>query len=119
MVEYHGKEYEDMMAKITPMKRKKNYGNNIGSCWEKEKFQSSPNHLPKKDVSQVMCFDCKNKGHYASKCIEKKKNISQVQCFSCGVKGHHVNDCPQKLDLSRAQCHKCKNMGHNADMCQN
>jgi hypothetical protein len=31
--------------------------------------------LKKKDISQVLCYNCKKLGHYASDCPEKKRNV--------------------------------------------
>ena len=90
VVEYHGKEYEAMMANITPIKRNKDQGNRDMSmvfCYccretghftdscpkkKKKKHQYHFNDLPKRDISEVTCFKCKNKGHYANICLEKK-----------------------------------------------
>src|SRR3954468_11499971 len=33
----------------------------------------------KKDITQVQCYNCKEKGHYASDCPEKKKNQGTKQ----------------------------------------
>ena len=83
MFEYHGQEFEDMMAKVLPMKSKKNRGD-------------------------VTCCHCKNKGNFASDCPEKKnqnlsnnvprRDISQVTCFKCRYKGHYANECPENKD---------------------
>jgi hypothetical protein len=32
-----------------------------------------------KDLSKVKCFHCHKKGHYASKCLERKKGINRMQ----------------------------------------
>src|SRR4051812_15005958 len=66
----------------------------------------------KKDISQLQCYNCKEMGHYASDCPEKKKNqgnkqeemipkekkdIIQVMCFKCKELGHYANKCPEKI----------------------
>src|SRR3954467_5083976 len=66
----------------------------------------------KKDISQLQCYNCKEMGHYASDCPEKKKNRgnkqeelipknkkdnSQVMCFKCKELGHYADKCPEKL----------------------
>jgi hypothetical protein len=47
----------------------------------------------KKDNSKVLCFNCKELGHYAKKCPEKdnkahkqgsvKKNLNHITCYTC------------------------------------
>jgi hypothetical protein len=47
----------------------------------------------KKDNSKLMCFNCKELGHYANKCPEKdnkanslgsvKKNLNHITCYTC------------------------------------
>jgi len=66
--------------------------------------QHRPNPELKKDNSQVLCFKCNNKGHYANKCPENKlqnnppqKDISKVMCFKCKNMGHYANKCPAKM----------------------
>ena len=60
-------------------------GNNNGNG------QHRPNPETKKDISQVLCFKCKNKGHYATECPERKTDgAAKPNPFQ---KGHvnHVN----------------------------
>src|SRR4051812_30923602 len=95
----------------------------------------------KKDKSHVQCHHCKEMGHYANECPEKKKkqrnkqeamipkekkDVSQVMCFKCKELGHYANFCPEKMkhkinqpmkDLSLVTCFKCENKGHYADVC--
>src|SRR4051812_43844687 len=95
----------------------------------------------KKDISQLQCFKCKEMGHYASECPEKKKrqedkqklvkpkirkDFSQVMCKHCKELGHYANYCPGKMkhkinkpmrDLSLVTCFKCKVLGHYANNC--
>src|SRR3954468_4837805 len=95
----------------------------------------------KKDISQLQCYNCKEMGHYASECPEKKKSqedkqklvkpkirkdFSQVMCKHCKELGHYANYCPEKMkhkinqpmrDISLVTCFKCKELGHYANNC--
>jgi hypothetical protein len=60
----------------------------------------------KKDNSKVMCFKCKELGHYVSKCPKlhhkvnmqdsAKRDIRMITCFKCKQKGHYSDKCPEK-----------------------
>ena len=94
VVEYEDHELEDLLALEKP-KRKKN-------C----------NNSKEKDISQVLCYNCKEKGHYAKECPEKnnrkdnekgngskeklRKDLSLVTCFNCKKEGHYMNGCPER-----------------------
>jgi hypothetical protein len=57
----------------------------------------------KKDDSQVMCFKCKELGHYADKCSGRynkvkdsmKRDIRLVTCYRCKQKGHYADKCSE------------------------
>jgi len=62
---------------------------------------------PLRPISQVTCFKCGNKGHYANTCNQQKvagkDNVggaeyaarsANVTCFKCGQVGHYANKCP-------------------------
>ena len=90
---YEEHELEELLALERPKKKKK--------C-------PNPN---KEDITQVQCYNCKEMGHYANECPEKKnqgnkqeevipkekKDISQVMCFKCKELGHYVNNCTEKM----------------------
>src|SRR4051794_23743701 len=44
------------------------------------------------DKKEIICYKCKEKGHYASKC-ENKKNI---KCNICEKMGHYARACREK-----------------------
>jgi hypothetical protein len=86
IVEYEEKEVRDLLALERPKK--------------------------KKDNSKVLCFNCKELGHYASKCPEKnnkaniqgsmKKDLNHIICYTCKQQGHYADQCTEK-STSRLQ----------------
>jgi hypothetical protein len=66
----------------------------------------------KKDNSMVLCFNCKELGHYADKCLERdnkvnrqgsvKKNLNHITCYTCKQQGHYSDQCKEK-STSRPQ----------------
>jgi hypothetical protein len=63
----------------------------------------------KKDNSKVMCFNCKELGHYADKYPERdnkanrqgimKKNLNHITCYTCKQQGHYSDECAEKSTL--------------------
>ena len=60
----------------------------------------------KRDISQVLCYNCKELGHYSWDCPGRKKDVgchnlsdksdkSQLECFKCHELGHYSWDCPE------------------------
>src|SRR4051812_35969140 len=96
VVKYEEHELQELLA-LERTKKKKNKS--------QENKQETMIPKKKKDISQVMCHKCKELGHYASHCPEKKedktrkpmRDINLVTCFKCGNKGHYANNCPEKL----------------------
>jgi hypothetical protein len=83
IVEYEKSELRDLIALEIPKKKKKN--------------------IKKKDNSKVLCFRCKELGHYADKCPERdnkanrpggvKKDLRLITCYKCKQKGHYADKC--------------------------
>ncbi|KAL6863721.1 hypothetical protein ACP4OV_016624 [Aristida adscensionis] len=67
-------------------------------------------------ASNVTCFKCNDKGHYAYACPNGKKlpeelELYDVTCFKCNDKGHYANACtkrklPRELELYDVTCFK-------------
>jgi hypothetical protein len=59
----------------------------------------------KKDNSKIMCFKCKELGHYVSQCPKlhhevnmqdsTKRDLSMITCFNCNQKGHYTDKCSE------------------------
>jgi hypothetical protein len=85
IVEYEDNEIRDLLALELPKNKKKK--------------------IKKKDNSKVLCFHCKELGHYADKCLERdnkadrqgsvKKNLNHITCFKCKQMGHYFNQCTE------------------------
>jgi hypothetical protein len=59
----------------------------------------------KNDNSKVMCFKCKELGHYVDQCSGRynkvkvqdsvKRDIRLVTCYKCKQKGHYADKCSE------------------------
>jgi hypothetical protein len=66
----------------------------------------------KKENRKVMCFNCKDLGHYANQCPGRnnkanrqgnmKKNLNHIACYTCKQQGHYLYQCTEK-STSRLQ----------------
>src|SRR5437764_1311492 len=44
------------------------------------------------DKREIICYRCKEKGHYASEC----RNRKDIKCNNCGKMGHYARACKEK-----------------------
>jgi hypothetical protein len=64
--------------------------------------------IKKKYNSKVLCFHCKELGHYVDKCPERDNKANRqrgtdlVTCQKCNQKGHYARRCEEK-STSRLQ----------------
>jgi cellular nucleic acid-binding protein len=85
----------------------------------------------KKDNNKVMCFKCKELGHYVSKCPGRynkvnmqdsvKKDNSKTLCWNCREPGHYAKECPEpnmQKGTDLVTCQKCNQKGHYASRCE-
>ena len=80
----------------------------------RKRKQRHPQNNPisaKRDKSHITCFECKDVGHYANHCLERKqgtqgagtiskkpKDLSKVMCFHCKEAGHYATKCSYKKE---------------------
>jgi len=58
------------------------------------------------NVSNIVCFKCKETGHKANVCPKNK-------CFTCGRPGHQSNQC-----YKNQKCRRCNKVGHTDKVCR-
>jgi hypothetical protein len=85
-VEYEENEVRDLLALEIPKKEKKK--------------------TKEKDNSKMLCWNCRELGHYANKCPEKdnkankqgsvKKNLNHITCYTCKQQGHYLYQCTEE-----------------------
>jgi hypothetical protein len=85
VVEYEENELRDLLALEVPKRKKKK--------------------IKKKDNSKVLCYKCKELGHYADKCPERdnkanrpggvKKDLRLITGYKCKQKGHSIDKCSE------------------------
>jgi hypothetical protein len=83
-MEYEEHEVRDLLALEIPKKEKKK--------------------IKEKDNSKMLCWNCRELGHYAKKCPEPnmQSGIDLVTCQKCNQKGHYARRCKEK-STSRLQ----------------
>src|SRR5256885_3178512 len=47
------------------------------------------------DKKEIICYKCKEKGHYALNCRNRKIK-EDVECYICGKTGHYARACKEK-----------------------
>jgi hypothetical protein len=68
-----------------------------------------------KDLSHIKCFECKNDGHFASKCPTKLEKKAQATLKrQCNEKQHMSKE---EKAQSKRSCYLCRERGHMAHSC--
>ncbi|KAG0550001.1 hypothetical protein BDA96_01G302400 [Sorghum bicolor] len=68
-----------------------------------------------KDLSHIKCFECKNDGHFASKCPSKNEKKAQATLKRQGNKKQHMSK--EEKAQSKRSCYLCRERGHMAYSC--
>ena len=54
---------------------------------------------PRRNLSHITCYRCKESGHYLNSCPKRKpRYFSEVICFSCNGAGHFARECPKEKE---------------------
>ncbi|OQU77658.1 hypothetical protein SORBI_3009G085051 [Sorghum bicolor] len=68
-----------------------------------------------KDLSHIKCFECKNDGHFASKCPTKLEKKTQATSKRQGIEKQHMSK--EEKAQSKRSCYLCRERGHMAYSC--
>jgi len=68
-----------------------------------------------KDLSHIKCFECKNDGHFASKCPIKLEKKAQATFKRQGNEKQHMSK--EEKAQSKRSCYLCRERGHMAHSC--
>ncbi|OQU84832.1 hypothetical protein SORBI_3004G130948 [Sorghum bicolor] len=68
-----------------------------------------------KDLSHIKCFECKNDGHFASRCPTKLEKKAQATLKRQGNEKQHMSK--EEKAQSKRSCYLCRERGHMAYSC--
>ncbi|KAG0550565.1 hypothetical protein BDA96_01G349300 [Sorghum bicolor] len=75
----------------------------------------SKNQDKKKDYAHIKCFECKNDGHFASRCPTKLEKKAQATLKRQGNEKQHMSK--EEKAQSKRSCYLCRERGHMAHSC--
>ncbi|OQU77591.1 hypothetical protein SORBI_3009G072366 [Sorghum bicolor] len=75
----------------------------------------SKNQDKKKAYAHIKCFECKNDGHFASKCPTKLEKKAQATLKRQGNEKQHMSK--EEKAQSKRSCYLCRERGHMAYSC--
>ena len=71
----------------------------IEALIELEKSRKRNRLEPRKDLSHITYYRCKESGHYLNSCPKRKpRYLLEVICFSCNGVGHFARECPKEKE---------------------
>ncbi|OQU81375.1 hypothetical protein SORBI_3006G048850 [Sorghum bicolor] len=68
-----------------------------------------------KDLSHIKCFECKDDGHFASRCPTKLEKKAQATFKRQGNEKQHMSK--EEKTQSKRSCYLCRERGHMAHSC--
>jgi hypothetical protein len=95
--------------------RRGGYKNHNKGSYNKSLNNREGNNRPRKDKSEVECYKCKQKGHYANECTQKDTKFT---INNSGPSNYSRDNSRKDNDLSHIKCYNCNGMGHYADTCR-
>jgi hypothetical protein len=75
----------------------------------------SKNQDKKKAYAHIMCFECKNEGHFALRCPTKLEKKAQATLKRQGNEKQHMSK--EEKAQSKRSCYLCRERGHMAHSC--
>ncbi|OQU81650.1 hypothetical protein SORBI_3006G093550 [Sorghum bicolor] len=75
----------------------------------------SMNEDKKKAYAHIKCFECKNEGHFASRCPTKLEKKAQAILTRQGNEKQHMSK--EEKAQSKRSCYLCRERGHMAHSC--
>ncbi|KAG0517565.1 hypothetical protein BDA96_09G100200 [Sorghum bicolor] len=75
----------------------------------------SKNQDKKKAYAHIMCFECKNEGHFASRCPTQLEKKAQATLKKQGNEKQHMSK--EEKAQSKRSCYLCQERGHMAHSC--
>ena len=68
----------------------------------KSKFQRNGVKPPPRNISDMTCPNCNEKGHLGQDCPKPKIYMKARKCFICGAVGCIAKTCPKKKEMAKA-----------------
>ena len=70
-------------------------------------------NFKKRDKTEVVCFKCRDKGHYAYKCPQKKQNVNEVKENEAEI-ALTISKVPSEEDTEENEtCAECDDQGYS------
>ncbi|OQU83331.1 hypothetical protein SORBI_3005G109201 [Sorghum bicolor] len=101
---------------LKPQKKKTRRGGRARHPMQiQDAMMMSMNEDKKKAYAHIKCFECKNDGHFASKCPTKLEKKAQATLKRQGNEKQHMSK--EEKAQSKRSCYLCQERGHMAHSC--
>ncbi|KAG0529556.1 hypothetical protein BDA96_05G108700 [Sorghum bicolor] len=115
-INHHG---DDLIMKKKKKKKKKKKTRRGGRARHPMQIQDakmmSKNEDKKKAYAHIKCFECKDDGHFASRCPTKLEKKAQATLKRQGNEKQHMSK--EEKAQSKRSCYLCRERGHMAYSC--